>query len=156
MKKKLIIILIIFIFLIVGLSGCNEDSGIQSNNETSENYSDAVKMSNVTATTKWEDGYFDGVSGELPGINHKYPKNMIVWIEITGDIENIGSKPIDDVDIKVDFYDNVGNILYTRNGGVSSLYLGDSKLFIVSIGGGNTFFEQISDYKVEIIDVDFH
>ncbi|MCJ7572094.1 MAG: FxLYD domain-containing protein [Candidatus Thermoplasmatota archaeon] len=154
MKKQLMIVGIIIILLIVGLSGCNE----QSNNENTNNkYSNYVQLSNITIITFWNFASTNIPSGSHDGIYHNYPSDCYsVFFIISGTVTNIADKPIDLVELVVKFYDDNNNYIASTFGtSVTGLYLGESGSFQARLSKV-AYFDHISDYKVEVTNVVFH
>jgi hypothetical protein len=173
MKKKLVIVGLITLLVCVGLSGCNQQTSNSNTSMPSSNsntntpssdgnsdnpYSNLVEVSNVKVTTKWNDGYYNGQHGQTDGFYHDYPTYQ--WggatFEVSGVVKNIATSPIDSVNIKVNFLDDKGNNLQSSSTTVYNLYLGDSQSFTVSIGSGSTYFDHISDYRLQITNVQLH
>jgi hypothetical protein len=164
MKKELVIVGLITLIVCVGLSGCNQKTSNSNTNMPSSGgnsnnpYSNLVEISNVKVTTKWDDGYYNGQHGQTDGFYHDYPRYQ--WggatFEVSGVVKNIATSPIDSVSIKVDFLDDKGNNLDSSTTSVYTLYLGDSQSFTASIGSGSTYFGHISDYRLQITNVQLH
>ena len=145
--EKQLIIGIAFLFICVGLSGCNEQSSIEN---------DYVEISNVNVVTTWQSAY--GESGEHDGLYHDYPENSFaVYYVVTGAVTNIADKLIDKVTVKAKFYDNKNNYIASESDLLYGLYLDESQNFRISLGNYETnYFEQISEYELSITDVEFH
>jgi hypothetical protein len=149
MKKQLVIIGIIALLVCVGLSGCSEQ-----NNTNTNAYSDSVQVSNVNVVTTWGWGTS---AGQKSGFYHGYPDGSLPDYELTGYVKNIADKPIDSIKLQATFKDASGNVLATDTAYVSSLYIGDSKSFKISVSEMNEpYFDHITDYELEIVSVDFH
>ena len=161
MKKQILIVGMVILLICVGLSGCNQQSsnGNSNNPQSSGNpnipQSSSVQISNIKVTTKWNDGYYNGKRGQADGFYHDYPTGMSAYYEITGDVKNIAGKPIDSVSITVKYYDNSNNYLDSSTAYVSTLYLEETKSFSSTLYASN-YFDHISDYKIEITNVQIH
>jgi len=154
--KKIAVMLIVLMFLITGfLSGCDEQTNTNGNtNPTTYSYSDFVQVSNTKVVTTWGLGN-DKVTKS--GFYHEWTRGDTVKYVVTGDVKNIGDKPIDFVRLQVTFKDDSGNDIRTETETVSSLYMGDIKSFTCELYEYlESYFEHITDYELDIADVNFH
>lgn len=132
MKKQLVIIGITLVLIVIGLSGCSQQTEQTSNTNP---YSNDIQISNLKAVTQviddsgWGHGVLSTKSGFYHGHEHNDPG--AIQYNVSGTIKNIGSKIIDRVDITVRFYNDQGNFLYDESTYVSSLYMGDIDSFNV-------------------------
>jgi hypothetical protein len=167
MRKQMVIIGILALLVSVGLNGCSEqttnENPIIKNPRIINSYSNDIKISNVNVVTKViGDSYpnYDKVLSTESGFNHGHNRDDPGYVEyvVSGTIQNIGSKIIDRADITVHFYNDKGNFLYDEVTRIYSLYLGDIQSFSVILKDyyGKDYFYYVSDYKLEITDVDFH
>ncbi|MCJ7696783.1 MAG: FxLYD domain-containing protein [Thermoplasmata archaeon] len=166
MKKQLEIIGIITLFVCVGLSGCNQqsNSNIPSGGGNLNNpYSNLVEISNLKVTTYWldiTDYNYPPPLYQTDGFYHGYPKDTLFcyyYYEITGTVKNIGTKPIDGVNIQVQFFDNKSNYLDSASTTVGSIYLGNSADFKISTQSiPIQYFEYVTDYQLQVTNVILH
>jgi hypothetical protein len=157
MKKQLVIIGIIAILVCVGLSGCNEQKS------TENPYSNDIQISNMKVVTRViGDSYpsYDEVLSTNDEFYHGHEHDNPTTIQyvVSGTIKNIGSKIIDKVVITVKFYNDKGNFLYGEDTYVTSLYMGDTESFTVILfeNSARDYFNNVTDYKLEITSVDSH
>ena len=163
MKKQLVIIGILAIIISVGLSGCNEQA-TNENPRIKNSYSNDIKISNVNVVTKVigdHSGDYGKTLSTESGFNHGHNRDDPGYVEyvVSGTIQNIGSKIIDRAYITVHFYNDEGNFLYDEDTSIHSLYLGDTESFSVILADSYydmDYFYYVTDYKLEITNVDFH
>jgi hypothetical protein len=168
MKKQLVIIGFILIMNSVWLSGCDQQT--TSENPVVENpriintYKNDIRISNLKVVTKVIGDHSNDSGKTLStqsGFNNNHNRVDPGYVEyvVSGTIQNIGSRIIDRADITVHFYNDKGNFLYDETTPISSLYLDDTQSFNVILTDKYyvmDYFYYVSDYKLEITEVNFH
>jgi len=158
MKKQIVILGIITLLVCVGLSGCNQQSNSNTNNQTlNPSYSNLVEISNITVITKWY-GQWGGKGGQIDGFFHNYTNDMYdIMYEVNGTVKNIATKPIDAVYIRVSFFDANGNYISESNDYVFNLYLGESESFSTDLWNISTpYFSHITKCTLQVTKVTLH
>jgi hypothetical protein len=162
MNKKVIVLGIIFLFIIVGFTGCNEESNNSENNPIEDegnnnidNFTKTIEIFNVSVKTKWWDGFANGERGEADGFYHDYPEKYdesgnSVWYEINGDVKNNDTIPIKSIKITATFYDNSGNNLYEKSDYVYNLNIGEIGYLTIKLTRFEDF-KYITDYELDYL-----
>lgn len=168
MKKQLVVIGIISLLFCVGLSGCDQQTNplnpVVENPRILNSYKSDIRISILNVVTKVI-GDHSGDYGETlsteSGFNHNHNRDDPGYVEyvVSGTIQNIGTRIIDRADITVHFYNDKGNFLYDETTTINSLYLDDTQSFNVILTDSYynmDYFYYVSDYKLEITEVNFH
>lgn len=133
MKKQLMIVGIVVIFLAVGLSGCNEQEKTNGNTQTTKEVE--IVSHNVERKEYSSDG-------------------SVYGYEVTGVIKNIGNRNLDQVTITVKFYDSDNELLCTKKDYVSYLAKGETDNFEVLYSNfyyiPDPYLEQYDHYAISI------
>jgi hypothetical protein len=168
MKKLFVIVGIVVLFVCVGLSGCDQqttsENPVVENPRIINSYKNDIRISNLNVVTKVigdHSGDYGDTLSTQSGFNHNHNRDDPGYVEyvVSGTIENIGSRIIDRADITVHFYNDKGNFLYDETTPIHSLYLDDTQSFNVILTDSYynmDYFYYVSDYKLEITEVDFH
>ena len=136
MKKHLIVSGIVFVLLIVGLSGCSEQ-------ETSGAIDKLELISYKVETQKWDKGY-KTISN---GFNHSEDAELYL---ITGTVKNIAGETLINVNITAKFYDNTNNFLKEKTtyiGGIPNTYTEDFGIYYFV---NEEYFENVCSVKFEL------
>jgi len=164
MKNKVIAIGITLVFLIVGLIGCTEQQGITtekdieninpSNEDNNLEVEEEIQLSGISVITRWDTTYY-GDWETRNGFYHNYPSKFeegslcrYVQYVISGNIKNIGNKPLDKVKITIKYLDDIGNELFVGATYIDDIYLGETKHFIVTNNLCYDYFEYVTDYTI--------
>jgi hypothetical protein len=125
MKKQLLIPGVIVLIICTVLCGCNEQTDTNSND-----ISDVQFVSHQ--------------------INVKTVNNSTEYIEVTGTIKNVGNKTIDDIKIKVTFYDANNKNLHMETFTVILLKSGKTHNFGVRYYNDEPHYNQYDHYAIKI------
>lgn len=154
MKKYLIVLGLVFLLLCIVFSGCTQINDVLNDSNDNDD-SDKIEIISHSVKTRWST--WDGTLGiqyheqdgfvDLPSDAQQYSGTYI----ITGTVKNIADKPIDSCTITATFYDGSGNILDTDSGGVTDLYLNESKDFDIWADSYLfDYFEHVEEYTLSV------
>ncbi len=160
MKKELIIAICVML-LLVGLTGCVEQP---SDENTNLQISDCIQLYNGTLYTAY---YVNETNSDIVAGFFEYPDSAksVTYI-INVPVRNIADKMIYEIKYDFSFYDDESNLLLTLS--EENIYLlepGNTTTLNVQISSNSSmdpalgpftpYFDEISDYKVEVTDVIF-
>jgi len=143
--KKTILLLIAMMVIIVGfISGCNETT---SNGDTAEN-TDKVELVNYKIETFGADL---GMKPEKIGdgfIHNEKAKNG--YYKITGTIKNIAERMLNNITVKVNFYDINHNYLTSESDYIENLTNANTDDFKIIYLCFSNYFEIIDEIEFDI------
>ena len=157
MKKQLVILGIVVLFICVGLSGCEEKTG--NGGDTTGDTSKVELVSYDVKTTwqeptkyseNWNDPY-DYVEKQQEGFFHiSHPDSRYERYTITGTVRNIAGYKLDEIMITAKLYDSDG--IYLTSSGDSVYDIPDtySEDFEIVVSGNYEYFDNIESVKFEI------
>ena len=135
MNKYYIVIGIIFVLLMVGLSGCTEQ-------EISGDADKVELVSYNVQTQIWDDGY------KTIGDGFIHSEDAELYL-ITGTVKNIAGETLISVNITANFYDNTNNFLKEKTtylGGIPNTYTEDFGIYYFV---NEEYFENVCGLKFE-------
>ena len=131
--------------MIVGLSGCNEE------NNGEDKFSgdiDKVKILDFKIET-YEDKPFVEDIKLADGFDYTLI-DQVGYYQVSGTIKNIAGEKLNEIDVKVNFYDKDGNFLISRTDVIKDLANTYSEDFGVEVRSTNKYFENVDNVKFEI------
>jgi hypothetical protein len=145
MNKKLIIPQISLILLIVGLSGCNE---VNNGEGKFSGDIDKVEIIDYKIETYEDKPFLEDVK-LADGFDYNII-DKVGYYQVSGTIKNVAGEKLDEIDIKVDFYDKNGNYLISRTDVIKDLANTYSEDFIVEVRSTDKYFENVDNLKFDI------
>ena len=160
MNKKTITIGIMLVFLVVGLSGCTEQTNTNVNQGNSDdtqsqnNQKSDIEIYDISVITKATERRFKPDVIYSDGFSKDFSEDYMYQYIISGKVKNIGDRPIDSVDLTLTLYDSLGNKLYSTETGYlntpSNLYMGEMEEFEFNVYDGYCeYFEYVTEYKLD-------
>lgn len=139
MKKKIFVVWIVIVLSMVLLSGCSQQSG----DDNADN--DELQLVSHDIETKTGAYGISTNSGATMGYGE--------YKEVTGTIKNIADETIDQMTIKVQFYDSDNELLLTRSvpsNSINSLAKDETADFSVVYGADEQNYDRYDHYTISL------
>jgi len=144
MKKKILLLIAVMVISVGFFSGCNETT---NNGEITED-SDAVEIVNYKIETFGADLGFKPEKIGDGFIHNEQAKNG--YYKITGTIKNIAGRMLNNVTVKVDFYDINHSYLTSKSDYIENLVNTYTEDFKVIYLGYSNYFEKVEQIEFNI------
>lgn len=142
MKIILFLMSLVVIILLIVLSGCQEE--IKAYGDI-----DQIEITDYSVTTQWYiPGYGTYQNYSKPGFYKHYPETSYnpKYIVI-GTAKNIAGRNLDEIEIKISYYDSNSNRLASENTTILNLGYAQSKDFTVNLYLTNENYRNIEKIK---------
>lgn len=149
LKRHHFEVVIILMFFIVGLSGCNE-LGFGDDKQSGD--IDKVEIVDYSIGTYIYD-WFPSEEYEKVADDFAYSligKDNKGYYQVSGTIRNLCGKNLSRVDVKVNFYDRKGDFLLSKIDRIKDFEVASTQNFEVKVHPVDNYFEIIDNIKFEI------